>query len=169
MAERPSSATAATRRADCNCDGLAPFAAAHWGQAANISYHKRHWDSIRGFRVGHTKHNKPTAPHKMTGSRNRQLRSISTTLAVHEPLSDDPLPTTRECEKNRRATINDKAEMQDRNNPSRRRVEMLINVMPPNLKAQAQPPETEHRRSRRTTNLPALRKLKGQRLLPAAS
>jgi hypothetical protein len=91
-----------------------------------------------GFRDGQAKRNTPMAPHKMMGRKNRQLRSlfISTTVhvAVVAPLPDDPLPTTRECKKNTRATMNAKAEMQAINNPSRRRVEMLITsccVTPP--------------------------------------
>lgn len=68
------------------------------GQAANIAYHKPHSGSFGGFRVGHTKHNTPTAPHKMTGRINCQPRSLSTTTSVHKALPDDPLPTTRKRE-----------------------------------------------------------------------
>jgi hypothetical protein len=51
-------------------------------------------------------------------------------VAVVEPLLDDPLPITCECEKNTLATMNAKAEMQTSNNPMRRLVEILIRVMP---------------------------------------
>jgi hypothetical protein len=85
-----------------------------------------------GLGDGHTKQSKPIAPHTMTGSRNCQPASISTTLATHEALSDCPLPITRECEKNTRATIHAATDPQTNTNPNRRRREMLINVLPPN-------------------------------------
>jgi hypothetical protein len=91
--------------------------------------------SFGGFRDGHIKQNTPTAPHKMTGRKNRQLRSIVTSLAVHVARPDEPLPITRECEKNIKATISAKAEMQTSNNPIRRRIKMFINVVPPNVQS----------------------------------
>jgi hypothetical protein len=95
-----------------------------------------------GLRDGLNSQNTPTAPHKMAGRKNCQLRSLFTSTSSHEaiPSLDDPLPTTRKWEKNTSATMSAKAEMQVSNNPSRRRVEVLINVMPPN------DPAVSHRR-----------------------
>ena len=84
------------------------------------------WGNFGGFRDGHTKHKTPTAPNRMTGRRNCHPTSISTTLAVHEALPDDPLPITRECEKNTSATIHATTELQTSSNPRSRRDEMLI-------------------------------------------
>ena len=62
---------------------------------------------------------------------NRQLRSIDTTLAVHVARPDEPLPITRECEKNKKTIISAKAGIHTSNNPIRRRIEMFIDVVPP--------------------------------------
>jgi hypothetical protein len=69
----------------------------------------------------------------MTGKEKRQPRSILVSETIHEALPDDPLPTTRECEKNIRATIHATTEQQTSNKPNRRRDELLINLMPPNF------------------------------------
>ncbi|HXP61772.1 MAG TPA: hypothetical protein VN829_14855, partial [Dongiaceae bacterium] len=98
----------------------------------DVLYHEPPSGSFGGLRDGHAKRSTPTAPQRKTGRRNPQPVATSTSMAVHVPVSDDPLPTTRECEKNIRVTINAAPEMKAGNNPTRRLVEMLINVLPPN-------------------------------------
>jgi hypothetical protein len=94
------------------------------------------YHNFGGFRDGLNRQNKPTAPHKITGRKNRQLRSLFISTSAHEavaiPSPDDPLSTTRKCEKNTPTTMSARAEMQASINPRRRRVEVFINAMPRN-------------------------------------
>jgi hypothetical protein len=92
-----------------------------------------------GFRDGQAKHNSPTTAHKMTGAEKNQPRSILVSVTIHDPLPDDPLPTTRECEKKIKAIIHATMELQTSINPNRRRDESVISPMPPNESAETQP------------------------------
>jgi hypothetical protein len=75
----------------------------------------------------------------MTGTEKYQPKSILVSVTVHDAAHDappdDPLPTTRECEKKTRATIHATMARQTIANPSRRRGERVISVMPPNEKS----------------------------------
>jgi hypothetical protein len=85
-----------------------------------------------GFRDGQAKHSNPTTPHKMTGTEKYQPKSILVSVTIHDALPDDPLPTTRECEKKIKAIIHATMEPQISTNPNRRRDERVISTMPPN-------------------------------------
>lgn len=85
-----------------------------------------HIGNFGGLRDGRTKQNTPITPHKITGRRNCQSMSITTDVAVHQPLPEDPLPITCECERNIKATVIAMAEPESSNSPSSRRGEMLI-------------------------------------------
>jgi hypothetical protein len=85
-----------------------------------------------GFRDGQAKHNSPTTAHKTTGTEKNQPRSILISVAIHDASPDEPLPTTRECEKKIRAIIHAAMELQTSTNPNRRRNESVISQMPPN-------------------------------------
>jgi len=88
-----------------------------------------------GFRDGQTKHKSPITAHKMAGTEKNQPRSILVSVTIHDASPDDPLPTTRECEKKIRAIIHATMELEISTNPNRRRDESVISSMPPNEKS----------------------------------
>jgi hypothetical protein len=103
---------------------------------ANVSYYKSRLGNFGGFRAGHSKQNKPTAPNKMIRSKSSQL------MSPHKSNLNPPtLPFHHHSEVSGgelaiRATKNDKIEMESRPMPIWRRLK-FINVLPSSQRSKA--------------------------------